>query len=199
MFKYVRKEGETWRFDTAAGKEELLNRRIGKNELNAIQLCHAYVEAQREYASQDWDGDGVLEYAQRIVSTKGKWDGLYWEAAEDEVKSPLGPLVAKAVLEGYTPKGPGDKRAPYHGYYYKILKAQGKNAPGGAYSYIINGHMVAGFALVAYPAEYGSSGIITFTVNQRGIVYQKDLGKKTREIAEAMNTFDPDKTWQKVD
>jgi hypothetical protein len=193
------KRGEAWLFNTKEGKDEILNRRIGKNELNAIQVCQAYVDAQREYALKDRDGDKVLEYAQKCVSTPGKKDGLYWEAKEGEKQSPMGPLMAKAVKEGYGHRKQGVNLTPYHGYYYKILKAQGKNAPGGAYSYVVNGKMMGGFALVAHPAEYGNSGIMTFLVNQDGVVYQKDLGKGTEKIAEAITEFDPDSTWHKVE
>jgi hypothetical protein len=194
------KKGETWVYDTMAGKEELLNRRIGRNELNMIQVCLAYVDAQREYAMKDRDSDNLLQYAEKFWSTKGKKDGLYWETKEGEQQSPLGDFFAKAVKEeGYTLGKPGQKPRPYHGYYYKILKAQGKNAPGGAYDYVVNGQMVGGFALVAYPAEYGASGIMTFIVNHEGVVYQKDLGNKTWKIASAMTKFDPDKTWKKAE
>jgi hypothetical protein len=193
------KEGEDWFFDTKAGKEEILNRRIGRNELNAIQVCLAHVDAQREYVLKDRDGDKLLEYAQKFKSGEGKKDGLYWEAKEGEEQSPLGPLVAKAAKEGYTGKKSGDKPSPYHGYRYKILKAQGKNAPGGAYDYVVKGKMIGGFALVAYPAEYGNSGVMTFIVNQDGVVYEKDLGKDIEKIATAMKKFDPDKTWKKVE
>jgi len=193
------KKGETWVFDTMAGKEELLNRRIGRNELNTIQVCLAYVDAQREYAMKDRDSDKLLEYAQKFGSTKGKKDGLYWEAKEGEEQSPLGSFAVRAVQEGYAPKKPGDKPVPYHGYFYKILKAQGKNAPGGAYDYVIRGKMIGGFALVAHPAEYGASGIMTFIVNHDGVVYQKDLGRETGKVASAMTKFDPDKTWEKVE
>ena len=193
------KKGETWVFDTMAGKEELLNRRIGRNELNTIQTCLAYVDAQREYALKDRDSDKVREYALKFWSTPGKKDGLHWETKEGEGPSPFGAVAAQAVQEGYARKKPGDKPSPYHGYFYKILKAQGKNAPGGAYDYVINGKMIGGFALVAYPAEYGASGIMTFIVNHDGVVYQKDLGKETGKIANAMTKFDPDKTWMKVE
>jgi len=191
------KKGETWVFDTLAGKEELLNRRIGRNELDTIQTCMAYVDAQREYALKDRDSDKVREYAQKFGSTKGTKDGLYWEAKEGEEQSPLGSLAAEAVREGYKGRKPGDKPSPYHGYYYRILKTQGKNAEGGAYDYVVNGKMIGGFALVAYPAEYGASGIMTFVVNHDGVVYEKDLGKETGKIAGAMTKYDPDKTWKK--
>lgn len=190
------KRGETWLFDTKKGKEEVLDRMIGRNELDVIEACQAYVDAQREYAGTDWNNDGVLEYAQKLLSDKGKRNGLYWEAAEDEITSPLGPFFANAVQEGYSARKPGEKRSPFRGYFFKILKAQGKHAPGGAYDYAINSHMVAGFALVAYPAQYGSSGIMTFMVNQNGVIYQRDLGKNTAGIAEGIRKFDPDKTWK---
>jgi hypothetical protein len=195
----VVKKGENWFFDTKAGKEEILNRRIGRNELNAIQVCLAYVDAQREYVLKDRDGDKLLEYAQKFISKEGGKDGLYWEAKEGEEQSPLGPLVAKAAKEGYTGKKSGNKPTPYHGYYYKILKVQGKNAPGGEYDYMVKGKMIGGFALVAYPAEYGNSGVMTFIVNQDGVVYEKDLGKDIEKIATAMKKFDPDKTWKNVE
>lgn len=195
----VVKEGESWFFDTQAGKQEVLNRRIGRNELNAIQVCLAYVDAQREYALRSRDKGGLLEYAQRFVSKKGKKDGLYWEAKEGEEQSPLGPLIAKAAGEGYTGKKPVGKRNPYHGYYYKILKSQGKNALGGEYDYLVKGKMIGGFSLVAYPAEYGNSGVMTFTVNHEGVVYEKNLGKETEKMISAMKKYDPDKTWKKVE
>jgi hypothetical protein len=195
----VVKKGENWLFDTKAGKEEILNRRIGRNELNAIQVCLAYVDAQREYIMEDRDENKLLEYAQRFISRKGEKNGLYWETKEGEAQSPLGPLIAKASGEGYAGKGPGGKRNPYHGYYYRILKSQGKNAPGGEYDYLVNGKMIGGFALVAYPAEYGNSGVMTFIVGQDGVVYEKNLGKETGNIAAAMKKYDPDKTWKKVE
>jgi hypothetical protein len=189
------KESTGWRFDTAEGKEEILNRRIGRNELDVIQVCLAYVDAQYEYYRRDPDGDSLLQYAQKFISTKGKRDGLYWETTPGEEESPLGPLVAEARAEGY--RRTGDKPIPYHGYYYRILTGQGKDAPGGAYDYIVRGKMIGGFAMVAYPAQYGSSGIMTFLVNQDGVVYQKDLGPKTAQIAPSMTRFNPDKTWKK--
>ena len=191
------KQGESWRFDTRQGAQEIIDRRIGKNELSAIQVSLAYVDAQREYAARDQDGDGLLEYAQKFVSEPGKKDGLYWESREGEEPSPLGPFAAQARKEGYARKKAGDQPSPYHGYFYKILKAQGKNAPGGAYSYVVRGKMIGGFALVAYPASYGSSGIMTFIVNHDGVVYEKDLGKNTEASAQAMTSFDPDQTWRK--
>jgi hypothetical protein len=190
------KRGEGWVFDTKAGRQEMLNRRIGRNERNTIQVCLAYVEAQREYASTDRQQDGIIQYAQQVWSDPGSHNGLYWEANEGEMPSPLGPLIAEASEKGYTEKT--DKPIPYHGYYFKIVKAQGANAPGGAYSYVINGHMVAGFALMAWPAEYRVSGVKTFVVNQNGIVYEKDLGPKTAEIVKTMTRYNPDRTWRKA-
>lgn len=193
------KKDTYWIFDAVAGKEEILNRRIGRNELNAIQTCLAYMDAQREYATKDRDGNNKLEYAQKFLSTPGKKDGLYWEAQTGEKPSPLGPFAAQAAREGYAPKKAGSKPMPYHGYFYKILKSQGKNAPGGAYEYVIKGGMIGGFALVAYPADYGVSGVMSFIINHDGIVYQKDLGKQTIKIAEAMTKYDPDNAWKKVE
>jgi hypothetical protein len=190
--------GTGWVFDTAKGKEEVINRRIGRNELDAIQVVLAYVDAQREYAMRDRDGDGLLEYAQKFRSDSGKKNGLYWEAKSGEEQSPLGPFAARAVKEGYGQKKPADKPLPFHGYYYRILTAQGKNAPGGAYSYLVKDSMIGGFALVAYPAEYGNSGVMTFVVNHDGKVFQKDLGKNTASLAESMKEYNPDKTWSEV-
>jgi hypothetical protein len=184
-------EGPRWLWDTDAGDDELLNRRIGQNELSTIQVCLAYVDAQREYYAR---GTGLLEYAQRLASTKGKRDGLFWETKPGEQESPLGPLVARARAAGY-PLPPRLGPAPYHGYFYRILFAQGPDAPGGAYDFGVKGHMIGGFALVAYPAVYGASGIMTFIVNQEALVHQKDLGPKTAQIANAMKTYNPDKTW----
>ena len=191
------KSGQGWVFSTEEGREEVINRRIGRNELYTIRVSLAYVEAQREYASKDRNGDGV-QYAQHFVSRKGKKDGLYWEAAHGEKRSPLGPLVASATEEGYT-VSKGQRPSPYHGYYFKILKSQGSNAPGGELDYVVNGKMAGGFGLIAYPAQYGVSGIMTFTVNQLGIVFEKDLGPKTEEIAKAITKYDPDKTWNKME
>ena len=192
------KQNGRWFFDTAAGSEEILARRIGRDEIGAINVCNAYVEAQREYASQDRLGDGVLAYAQFLRSTPGTHDGLFWPAKQPgEELSPLGPLIAQARVDGYhsTAKMLNDEEAPYHGYYFKILTRQGKHAPGGKYDYIINGRMIAGFALVAWPAEWGNTGVMTFTVNQQGKIYQKNLGSKTVKIAKAMTAYDPDDTW----
>jgi hypothetical protein len=195
------KEESRWRFDTRAGADEILNRRIGENELSAILTVRAYVLAQWQYFTEvDADKDGVAEYAQKFISSPGKRDGLYWDTVEGEKPSPLGSLVAAARAEGYGRKNDGSapKRAPYHGYYFKILTRQGAYAPGGKYSYIINGIMIAGHALVAYPDKWGSSGVMTFIVNQQGRVYQKNLGPKTAEIASAMTEYNPDPSWQLV-
>lgn len=183
-----------WHFDTQAGLEELLNRRVGRNELDVLRVLRACVQAQREYASRDRDGDEVLEYAQKMSSSPGKTDGLYWPFGLNGEISPLGPLVAYAREEGY--QKTGDEPQPFHGYFFKILTRQGKNAPGGKYDYIINGNMIGGFAFVAWPAEYGNSGVMTFIVNQQGRVYQKDLGAKTQTIAQKMKEYDRDDTWQ---
>jgi hypothetical protein len=188
------KGDQGWFFDTQAGKEEILNRRIGRNELDTVAVCQGYVDAQREYASVDRELDGIIQYAQKVISDPGKRNGLYWEPAEGEAPSPAGPFVARAAAEGYKRS---DKPIPFHGYYFRILKAQGPKAAGGAYNYVINGHMVAGFALVAWPADYGASGIMTFVVNQNGIVYEKDLGSKTDKIVQKMTRYNPDETWKR--
>jgi hypothetical protein len=188
------KKGSAWVFDIQKGKQEILNRRIGRNELQVIDVLHAYVDAQHDYATKDCGGGGKVEFAQRLISTEGKRDGLYWEAKEGEKESPLGPLVALAAKEGYF----NPDLQPFHGYYFKILKGQGKHADGGVYNYVVKGKMILGFAIVAYPAEYGNSGIMTFIVNQEGTIYQKKLGKNTTRRAEALKIFDPDKTWTKV-
>jgi hypothetical protein len=183
-----------WYFDTAAGRDEILDRRIGDNELTTIEVVRAYVDAQREYASKDRMGDSVLQYAQKIKSSAGKRDGLYWPAAEGEEESPFGPLVADAQDEGYGKKlGSGSK--PYHGYFYRILTKQGPHTPAGAYSYLVNDRMISGFALIAYPAQYGNTGIMSFIVNHDGKVYQKDLGPNTTDVASKIDSFDPDDTW----
>jgi len=190
----IMKKGSVWVFDIQKGKQEILNRRIGRNELQVIDVLHAYVDAQHEYATKDCGGSGKVEFAQRLISTEDKRDGLYWEAKEGEAESPLGPLVALAAKEGYF----NPDLQPFHGYYFRILKGQGKHADGGAYNYVVKGKMILGFAIVAYPAEYGNSGIMTFIVNQEGTIYQKKLGKNTTRKAEALKIFDPDKTWTKV-
>jgi hypothetical protein len=188
----VRKDN-AWRFDTAAGRDEILYRRIGRNELSAIQACLAYVDAQQEYAERGIAGSGV--YAQRIVSRPGQKDGLYWPADSGKDESLLGELAANAAAEGYRV---GQERTPYHGYYYKVLTRQGPNASGGALNYIVRGKMIGGFALMAYPAEYRNSGVMTFVVNHQGNVYEKDLGPNTARIAAGMTAFNPDNTWRRV-
>jgi hypothetical protein len=186
-----------WFFDTEAGKGEILCRRIGANELDTIDVCRSYVEAQRLYASKDRDGSGVMKYAQHIVSSPGKMNGLYWPVDPGQEQSPFGPLMAQAASEGYT-ETTNHPSEPYHGYHFHILKAQGSDAPGGKYDYVINGNMIAGFALVAYPAEYGSSGIMTFVVSHAGKVYQKDLGDDTANIAKQLKEYNPDSSWTLV-
>ncbi len=182
-----------WEFDTAEGRDEILFRRIGRNELDTIQTCLAFVDAEDEYSEKD-RGEGVGVYAQRIVSSPGKKDGLYWPS--DSHDSPLGELAADASAEGYKA---GSEPQPYHGYYYRILTRQGASAPGGALDYVVKGKMIGGFALIAYPAEYGNSGVMTFIVSHSGTVYERDLGENTAERAKRMTSFDPDKSWHKVD
>ena len=189
------RRGADWKFDTAAGRLEVLYRRIGRNELDAIQTSLAYVDAQNEYAEKDRTGAGPGVYARRIISSAGKKDGLYWPAPDGDA-SPLGELIAQASEEGYKA---GAGRTPYHGYYYRILTRQGPNAPGGVLDYVVKGKMIGGFGLLAYPAEYGNSGVMTFVVNHSGTVYQKDLGNSTASLAGRMTWFDPDQTWKKAD
>ena len=192
------KQNDKWFFDTEAGKEETLNRRIGENELTAILVCRTYVKAQREYVLKDWDGDGIFAYAQKLRSDKDRRNGLFWRSAHGEVLSPLGELVAQAWHEGYKKNRAIFKEAepsPFHGYYFKMLTGQGKNVPGGSYNYIINGNMVGGFALVAFPSNWGKSGVMTFVVNQQGKVYEKNLGADTAKSIQKMKLYNPDKTW----
>jgi hypothetical protein len=184
-----------WSFDTEEGLYEILYRRIGHNELRAIQTCLAYVDAQNEYAEKD-RGAGAGAYAQRFVSEPGKKDGLYWPSASGEPESPLGELFAKASKQGYKP---GEGRAPYQGYFYKILSTQGPAASGGALNYVVNGKMIGGFALVAYPAEYRNSGVMTFIVSHAGTVFQRDLGPDTAAAAEAISAYNPGRGWKKAD
>jgi hypothetical protein len=190
------KSGERWRFATEQGEDELVNRRIGANERSAIFVLRAYLDAQKDYATKDRDGDGVLQYAQKLGSTAGKHDGLYWpaDAAKGEEESPFGPLVAESApyLQGHKA---GDA---YRGYHFRILTTQGKNAKGGAYNYVINGRMIAGFAMVAYPAQYGQSGVMTFIVSHNGKVFEKNLGKTSAEIGAKMTAFDPGAGWKEV-
>jgi hypothetical protein len=182
-----------WFFDTAAGKEEILSRRVGRNELAIIEVCGAVASAQKQYFWQLHDGATTKQYAMKFISDPGKQNGLYWKSEEGQPESPLGPLAAFATSEGYTVKP--DAHTPFHGYYFRILQGQGDKANGGAKDYVVNGKMVRGFALVAYPAEYGNSGVMTFIIDQDGVVLQKDLGKTTTETATAMTKFDPDAGW----
>lgn len=190
------RKGDIWFFDTQAGMEEILDRRLGRNELHTIEVLHAYTDAQREYACMKRSDGADPEFAQKLTSNAGKKDGLYWEVREGEGESPFGPLIARATLEGYTAGLDEENPEPFHGYYYKILKAQGEHADNGAFDYVVDGKMILGFALVAYPSKYGTSGIMTFIVNQEGVIYQKDLGDDTPTAAE-MTVFDPDDTWKK--
>ena len=194
------KDDSQWRFDTKAGLEEIQNRRVGANEIATILTCRAYVVAQWEYfTGEDVDNDGVAEYAQKFMSSPGKKDGLYWETVEGQKPSPLGTLVAAARSEGYQPATAArESRQPYHGYYFKILTRQGQHAAGGQHGYIINGNMIAGHALVAYPDKWGSSGVMTFIINQQGRVYEKNLGPQTEQLAGAMTEYNPDRTWKLV-
>jgi hypothetical protein len=191
---------DKWFFDTEAGKEEILNRRIGEDELTAILVCHTYVKAQREYVLKDWDGNGILAYAQKLRSDPGTKNGLFWRHAPGEATSPLGELVAQARISGYKKAKSVFKEqpTPFHGYFFKILTKQGEHAPGGKYNYIINGNMVGGFGLVAFPSDWGKAGVMTFIVNQQGKVYQKNLGPDTLKIAQEIQSYDPDETWTPV-
>jgi hypothetical protein len=185
------KAGAAWKFDTKAGLEEIEDRRIGRNEIGAMAACMTYVDAQLEYASGDRTGEGILQFAQKIRSTPGKYDGLFWSNDHGEDASPLGPFVANgAASEGGEP-------APFFGYYYRILTAQGENATGGARNFLVDGHMLGGFALIAWPAEYGVSGVNSFIVSHLGQVYEKDLGSTTSEVVKGITRFDPDKSWKK--
>jgi hypothetical protein len=199
----VQRDGK-WHFDTAAGMEEILNRKIGENELSAIMTCRAYVLAQWEYFTQalGTSRDGLAVYAQKFVSTPGKRDGLYWDVPAGATPSPLGALVAEARSEGYPAGQPkpanAPKHSPFHGYYFNILTRQGPHAPGGRFNYIINGNMIAGYALIAYPDKWGSSGVMTLIVNQQGRIYEKNLGPRTAQIAGSMTEYDPDPSWKRV-
>jgi hypothetical protein len=189
--------GGQWFFDTAAGKDEVLSRRIGRNELAIIEVCGAVADAQADYFSQLHDGDTKKQYAMKFISDPDKQNGLYWKSPEGQPQSPLGPLAAFATSEGYSAKP--DAHTPFHGYFFRMLKKQGSKAPGGAKDYVVDGKMVGGFALVAYPAEYGNSGVMTFIINQDAVLLQKDLGKTTTETATAMSEFDPDPDWRIVE
>jgi hypothetical protein len=190
----IAKTGKTWSFDTKAGKQEVLFRRIGSNELDAIQICRGYVDAQVEYASEKHDGSDVNQYAQQIISTPGKRDGLVWKNADGTLEGPVAQAIANALEQGYSKRG-----QPYHGYFFKILKGQGPAAPLGQMDFVVNGAMIGGFALAAAPAEYRVTGVKTFIVSYEGIVYQKDLGPNTLAIFKDMELYDPDKTWQRTD
>jgi hypothetical protein len=182
-----------WYFDTAQGKEEILTRRIGANELDAIEVCRGFVEAQNDYAEQNRGVNNLPVYAQKIISSPGEHDGLYWRSKGESEESPIGEIIAKAIAQGYT-----NKHEPYRGYYFKVLTAQGPHVSGGAISYIENGLMTKGFALIAWPSDYGSTGIMTFVVDRSGIVYQTDLGRKAAQIAGAYSAYDPDEAWTPV-
>ncbi|MFL5333059.1 MAG: DUF2950 family protein [Geminicoccaceae bacterium] len=188
-------EAGGWRFDGAEGVEAVKDRIVGRNELEAIDVLRAYVAAQQAYAAEDRDGDGVLQYAQRLASTPGKRDGLYWPVTGDEEPSPLGPFLAAAAVHPES----REPATPYYGYLFRIMTRQGEKAPGGAYDYVINGHLLAGFAMVAWPAAYGESGVMTFVVNQYGTVLERDLGPRTDEIGPRMLTYNPDAGWTPVD
>jgi Protein of unknown function (DUF2950) len=196
-FPLVQENGK-WHFDSTAGSEEIIDRRVGRNELSAIQACLAYVDAQREYYTRNADNDPLLHYAQQLISSPGKHDGLYWDTSGDEAPSPLGPAFAKARSQGYL-KDSKSGPEPFHGYYYALLKAQGPNAAGGAYDYVVRDKMIGGFALIAYPAEYGNSGVVTFMVNHDGVVFSKDLGPDTAKLAPQIKVFDPDSSWKRED
>jgi Protein of unknown function (DUF2950) len=193
----LKHDSQGWSFDAAAGQQEILNRRIGANELYTQQVVLAYVDAQNEYFQDLHDGRKVHVYAQRLLSSPGKQDGLYWPTKEGQPQSPLGPLVAEAHAAGLRP-GESAGPQPFHGYYFRILTGQGPHAPDGAYDYVVNGQMLGGFGLVAWPAKWGSTGVMTFIVNQDGKIYQKNLGPATESLAKAMTRFDPDMTWQEV-
>ncbi len=190
----------SWRFDTKRGRDEILNRRIGRNELSAMEVCRAIVDAQREYVATDPDRDGVREYARKIVSDPGKKNGLYWPTGEGESSSPMGPLVAEAEVEGYgktrTEEG---KSRPYQGYHYRLLTSQGDHAPGGSIDFLTHGRLTGGFALVAWPASYRNSGVMTFLMNQNGIMFERDLGRRTDRIAESISAYDPGRQWRLVE
>jgi hypothetical protein len=183
-------------FDTAAGKDEILNRRIGRNELDTEQVCLAVIDAQREYAQKRPMGGDMDEYAPKFISDPGKKNGLFWPTGEGEAPSPLGLLVAEASHEGYTARTAGQPPPPYHGYYYRLLTSQGPHATGGAEDYLVKGHLIGGFAIVAYPAQYGNSGIMTFMTNQDGVLYQRDLGPDTEKVAQTITSFDPGPEWK---
>lgn len=187
--------GTTWRFDVNDGAEQIIDRRIGRNELKAIAICRAYVEAQYEFAARSRRLSGHPEYAQKVASTPSEHDGLYWPATQSDGESPFGPLVAAAEAQGY-PAPNAETLSPFHGYFFRILTHQSANAPGGARDYVVSGHMTGGFALIAFPAKYGDSGVMTFIVNQTGIVYEKNLGPGTEELVRRITAYDPDRNWK---
>jgi hypothetical protein len=191
-------EAKGWRFDTAKGEDEILNRRIGRNELNVIEVCRTFVDAQREFAALHPLPGDKREFAQKFTSTEGAHDGLYWAVKDGEAQSPFGPLIASAAAEGYSDTTALSQHEPYHGYYYKILTSQGSHATGGEGAYILDGHMTGGFALIAFPAKYGDSGVMSFIVNENGIVYENNLGPDTISTASAMTQYDPDESWKVV-
>jgi hypothetical protein len=193
----VKNSSGAWYFDTEAGAKEILYRRIGRNENDAIEVLYTLVGAQREYASATHDGGNSKHYALKFVSTEGKQDGLYWKTSDNEPPSPIGPLIVSAAGEGYALKQ--GQATPFHGYYYRMLTKQGPAAKGGAKDYLVNGQLTRGFAFVAYPAEYRNSGVMTFIVNQDGVVCEKDLGQDTEKLAAGMNEFNPDKAWRPAD
>jgi hypothetical protein len=193
----VKNSSGAWYFDTENGKTEILQRRVGTNENDAIEILHALVDAQHDYAAETRDGEKTKHYALKFLSDEGKQNGLYWKTADNAPQSPIGPLLVSATSEGYTPQQ--GKQAPFHGYYYRILTRQGAAAKGGARDYVVDGELTRGFAFLAYPAEYRNSGVMTFIVNQSGVVYQKDLGPQTSEVAAAMKEYNPDDSWEQVD
>jgi hypothetical protein len=193
----VKNSSGVWYFDTESGKKEILQRRVGTNENDAIEILHAMVNAQQDYASELRDGDKTKHYALRFISDEGKQNGLYWKTSDNESPSPIGPLLVSATSEGYSPQQ--GKATPFHGYYYRMLTRQGAAAKGGARDYVVDGKLTRGFAFVAYPAEYRNSGVMSFIVNQSGVVYQQDLGPQTSEIAGAMKDYNPDDSWAQVD
>jgi hypothetical protein len=193
----VKNSSGAWYFDTESGKTEILQRRVGANENDAIEILHALVDAQRDYASEPRDGEKTKHFALKFISDEGKQNGLYWKTDDNSTPSPIGPLLVSATSEGYSPQQ--GKAAPFHGYYYRILTKQGSAAKGGARDYVVDGKLTRGFAFVAYPAEYRNSGVMTFIVNESGVVYQKDLGPQTSEMGVAMKEYNPDDTWEQVD
>jgi hypothetical protein len=191
-----------WRFDTDAGKDEILSRRIGRNELDTMEVCLAIVDAQRDYAELDPEHVGIPVYAEKIFSDPGRKNGLYWETAENEPPSPMGPMAAEAAAEGYSRRDPAKAPTaprPYHGYYFRLLKSQGPYAKGGARDYVVRGRLIGGFAVIAWPATYGNSGIMTFIVNHDGVVYQRDFGEETPQSVARITSFNPDPRWTKVE